>query len=99
MRSNILFEIKRKLFHVLSVIYIIIFVLVAKYYGKQWGILALIGILILFLLLEFLRIKFNFKVPIFHKLWRQTEKKQIGGEVYFIIGAIIAFSVFDFNCF
>jgi len=97
MPTNISFEIKRKIFHIFALLYIAIYILVANYYDEQMAVLALLAILMFFIVLEFIRINFNVKVPIFNSLWRDREKNKIGGEIYFLIGAIIAFAVFDFN--
>ena len=37
------------------------------------------------------------KIPFFHRFWRKSERNRLGGEVYFVIGAIIVFTAFDFR--
>jgi len=97
MTENIFFELRRKVFHLLGLLFLATYIIVAFYFGKSFGLLALIFILILLLILEFFRIQLKKKIPFLHRLWRNKEKNSLGGEVYYVIGMIITFSVFDFN--
>jgi len=90
-------ELKRKIFHLTSLLYILIFYLVNKYFNKQIALLSLIFIFIFFIILEFFRINKKKKIPIFHILFRTKEKDKLSTHVYFTLGAIIAFAVFDFR--
>ena len=47
--------------------------------------------------MEYFRVLKKKKIPLFDIFWRKSEKGKLAGYVYFAIGAIIAFSVFDFN--
>lgn len=89
------FEIKRKIIHFFALIYVIIYLFFSKLFGHREGLLALLIVLIIFLIFEFYRIEKKNRIPFFHVFWRKKEKNRIGGHVYFLIGAIIAFSVFE----
>jgi len=84
-------ELQRKAVHVTS-----IFIVIAYYFLPQNIILLLMTLfLILFLEIEFVRLDLRIKLPFFHKLYRQKEKDTLSGNVFFLIGAIIAISVFS----
>ena len=91
------FELKRKLIHILSLLYILIYYLFQKEFGHHSALQALTAILIFFLIMEFFRIQLKKKIPLFHIFWRDSEKNKIGGHVYFILGVLFAFAVFDFR--
>ena len=97
MKKGLGFEIKRKVFHLTSLLYILIFYLMNKYYNKQIALLSIIFIFIFFVSLEFFRIIQKRKIPLFHLLFRSKEEGKLAGNIYFTLGAIIAFAVFDFR--
>jgi dolichol kinase len=88
-------ELHRKAVHLLSISFIIIFIVISETYEKQLALLVLAFILILFLEMEYFRLELRKKIPFFHKMWRSKEKSRVGGQVFFLIGAIICFSIFD----
>lgn len=94
--SKLTFEAKRKFVHVLGFGYVIIYYIAMKLLGSQIAILILLATLILFIAIEFFRVIEHRKIPIFHFLWRPKEENTIGGQVYYILGLIIALSVFEF---
>ncbi|MEA2052153.1 MAG: SEC59/DGK1/VTE5 family protein [Euryarchaeota archaeon] len=71
--------------------------IVAGYYilPKAAVLLIMTLFLILFLEIEFVRIDLKLKLPLFHKLYRKKEEDTLSGNVFFLIGAIIAISVFS----
>ncbi len=90
-------ELKRKSIHILAISFIIIFILISSQYGKTLALFTLVSLLIIFLELDYLRVELGKKIPFIHKLWREKEKNRFGGQVFFLIGAIISLAVFDFN--
>lgn len=91
-------ECGRKLVHLLSIFYVLIYVLLYKMYGHTIGILALTMLLAMFLMFEYARIGLGKDIPLVSFFWkfkRPNEKKRIGSEVYFLIGAIISLAIFD----
>ncbi len=91
------FEIKRKIFHFFSISYIFIYYYISKYFSHRAALLCLVFILILLLFIEFVKIKYQKKVPLFHPLYREKEKNSLSGSIYLIIGVIIAFAIYDFE--
>jgi len=95
--EDLIFEIKRKLVHLSSVIYILIYYLVETYFSQKTALLTLVFILIFLSFMEFLKLKYNRQIPIFHLIYRDSEKNTLSGSIYLTIGVIIAFAIFDFN--
>jgi phytol kinase len=90
-------ELKRKAVHLLALSFIVIFVLISVNYGKSLALLALVLLLVIFLGIEYFRLELGKKIPIISGLWREKEKERVGGQIFFLIGSIICFSVFDFD--
>jgi dolichol kinase len=95
--EDLIFEIKRNLVHLSSVVYILIYYLVEKFFSQSTALLTLVFILILLSFLEFLKMRYNRQIPLFHHIYRDNERNTISGSIYLIIGVIIAFAIFDFN--
>ncbi|MFC1454890.1 diacylglycerol/polyprenol kinase family protein [Candidatus Undinarchaeota archaeon] len=84
-------EIQRKLVHFLSILILPIYL----YFDKTVGLLLLTFILILLIEIEYFRVEWGKKIPIFGSIFRSKEKDRMGGEVFFLIGAIICLAVFN----
>ena len=84
-------ELQRKAVHVTSVLIVIFY----YFLPKEAILLPLTLFLILFLEVEFIRLDLRLKLPFFHKLYRENEKDRLSGSVFFLMGAIIAISVFS----
>ncbi|MDD5132823.1 MAG: SEC59/DGK1/VTE5 family protein [Candidatus Nanoarchaeia archaeon] len=92
-------ELGRKAIHLLSLSFLIIYILVSSTFNHKIALLILSFMLIILIELEYLRIEIGAKIPILHELWqkfrRKKEKHSLGGEVFFLIGSIICLAVFD----
>ena len=84
-------EILRKGVHLTSILIILIY----AYAGKQTVLNILAIFLVIILIIEHLRLEYNIKIPLFHILFREKEKSQLSGHVFFTIGALISISVFS----
>jgi len=96
-KNKMLFEIKRKSVHLLSLMLIFIYYLVKQYFSHRTAILSLVAIFIALSFLEFIRIKLKKEIPLFKPLYRDWEKDKIPSSIYLILGVIIAFSAFEFE--
>ena len=96
-REKLIFEFKRKTIHFLASLYIAAYWIIMKILGHQIAMLFLVATLMFFITLEFFRIAEHRRIPIFHILWRAKEENSLGGQVYFMLGLIIALAVFDFD--
>jgi phytol kinase len=94
--SKLTFELKRKFVHALTLIYVAVYYIAMKLFGHQIAILILLATLIFFITVDFFRVIEHKKIPIFHLLWRTREENTLGGQVYLILGFIIALSIFEF---
>ncbi len=90
-------ELKRKIFHIFSVVFLLAYLLVKEFFGEKPALIILTFILVLFIKLEFFRIKRKKKIPFVADLWREKERNSIGGEIFLLIGMIIALAVFEFK--
>jgi phytol kinase len=95
MNPKLKFEIKRKFIHIFALLYLVIYLYFEYKFNHNIGLLALAIILTFFLILDYFRVLKQKKIPIFHIFWRESEKNKLGGQVYFILGALISFAVFD----
>ncbi|MDR6222773.1 diacylglycerol/polyprenol kinase family protein [Methanococcoides alaskense] len=90
-KSVILKEFFRKSIHVVSLSIVLIY----YYLGKELTLNFLTLVLCFVLLIDFFRVEKGVKVPIVWKLYRSKEKDKLCGTSYFLIGSIIAISVFS----
>lgn len=96
--SKLAFETKRKVFHLLGLGYVLFYWLSLKFFNSsQIAMLLLLAVLLIFITIEFFRITEHKKIPVIHVLWRAKEENTLGGQVYYILGVILALSIFDFQ--
>ena len=89
-RSVFFKELFRKGIHFVSLLIVIIY----YYFGKELILDFLTLVLVCFLVIEYFRVEKEIKIPIFWKLYRSKEKNKFSGNIHFLIGSIIAISVF-----
>ena len=103
MEWGALHEIGRKIIHItiliiLAAYFVIQDNLVGAGYtaelAKQVSLLFLVALLIIFLVLEYLRLELNWKIPFFSHFIRPKEHDRMYGVVYFLAGTIISLAVF-----
>jgi dolichol kinase len=91
-------EIARKGVHLLSLSFIVIYIVFAALFGHKVGLLALAFLLVLLIEFEYFRIEIRRKIPVISWFWwvkRPKEKERLGAEVFFLIGSIICLAIFD----
>ena len=88
-------EMGRKIIHITILIVLAFFFAIKNHAGQQAALLFLVGLLILFLILEYFRLELNFKLPFFHQFIRPKEQYRIYCVIFFLSSTIIAFAVFD----
>ena len=96
-KEKLLFEFRRKFVHAFALLSIPIYYFFFTLVGKQITLLGFLFVLLFFIVLEYFRIYEGKRFPIINLLWREKEGSGLGGQVYFMIGIIIAFSIFDFR--
>lgn len=92
-------EIVRKSLHLLSVFVLAFYLLISHYFDPEVGLFFLLTLLVIAIILEYLRIEVDSNIPIMSTFWnyirREREKNTLGSEIYFLLGLIVALSVFD----
>ena len=99
MKWNFKNELARKFVHLLSILILVVYYFVSDFFSPKIALIILVFVLIFFLELEYLRIEISKEIPILKHLWkyikRSKEKDKLGGEVFFLIGAILVLAIFD----
>lgn len=90
-------ELNRKIVHLMTIFFLIGYVLFGVIFNIKIALLLLIFVLILFITLDYIRIELKKKIPLINGLWRKEEESRVGGQVFFLISAIICLAVFDFK--
>lgn len=96
-------ELLRKLIHLFEFPIIAGYVFLHFYFSPKIGLLALTGYFLILLEIEYLRIDYRTKIGDFladsflKLILRKHERNNLTGAIFFVISAIIAFSVFDFE--
>ncbi len=92
-------ELARKFVHLLSIFILLVYFRISDFFERDTAMLLLVLILIIFLEFEYLRIETGRKIPILNNIWnfvrRNKEKGKLGGDVFFLIGAILVLSIFN----
>lgn len=91
-------ELARKAVHFFSLIIILIYFLVSDFFNQRIALTFLVLILIIFIEFEFLRLEVRKKIPVLNQIWtwtrRRKEKHMLGGDVFFLLGAILVLAIF-----
>jgi len=95
--SKLAFEARRKAIHVLGVIYLGVYWVAMKLFSHKIAILILLSVFITIVVIEFFRINEHKVIPIIHILWREREENTLGGQVFMVLGMILALAIFDFQ--
>ena len=97
MRWNFFREIGRKTIHLMILLVIIGYVTIARSYGQVYGLMAIILLLLIFLILEYIRLELDIRIPFFDFFIRPKEIGRPYGAIYFLSATIICLAVFDFR--
>jgi dolichol kinase len=97
MSSVIIQELKRKTTHFTILLLIIAFIVIKDSYNQNSALLTLVGVLMIFLTLEYFRLDLNWKIPGFSHFMKAREQDRVHSAVYFLCATIICLAVFDFK--
>ena len=101
---GVLHEIGRKIIHITILIVLAAYFVIqdnlvgagkSPELARQVSLLFLVALLIIFLVLEYLRLELNWKIPLFSQFIRPKEQDRMYGVVYFLAGTIISLAVFN----
>ena len=90
-------EIIRKLFHLMEIPLLLGYSVIRYVWSEQVAIFVLTAMLLILLEVEYVRLEMKPKIPQMLALLRRKERNNVTGTVFFIIGTIIAFAVFDYG--
>ena len=88
-------EIGRKIIHLTILVVLALFFIIRDQAGQQAALLFIVGLLIIFLVMEYLRLELNYKLPFFHQFIRPKEEYRVYGVIFFLSATVICFAVFD----
>jgi dolichol kinase len=91
-------EVGRKTIHLLSIFFLIIYIVFASTFSHRIALFILGFLLIILIEFEYLRVEVGMKIPIISLLWKYRRVKEcnkLGGEVYFLIASILCLALFD----
>src|SRR3989338_390329 len=91
-------EIYRKIIHLGAILFLVTYLVFSHYFNHQVALFVLSALLIIMLELEFFRVEWSMKLPIFSHLWRYRRTKEqhrLGADVFFLLGSIICLAIFD----
>ena len=88
-------EIGRKIIHITILIVLAAYFFIQDRMGKQIALLFLVAVLILFLILEYLRLELGWRMPFFSQFIRPKEENRMYGVIYFLSATVISLAVFD----
>ncbi len=88
-------EIGRKIIHITILVVLAVYFFIEGSLGKQIALLFLVGLLIVFLVLEYFRLELNWRMPFFSEFIRPKEQNRMYGVIYFLSATIISLAVFD----
>jgi dolichol kinase len=92
-------ELARKSIHFFSLLIILIYFLVSDFFNQRVALFFLVLILIIFIEFEYLRLEVQKRIPFLNEIWawtrRRKEKHMLGGDVFFLLGAILVLAIFD----
>ena len=99
-------EIGRKIIHITILIVLAAYFLIQDSFigagytavlAKQVALLFLVALLIIFLMLEYLRLELGWKITFFSQFIRAKEQQRMYGVIYFLSVTIISLAVFDYK--
>ena len=106
MAWGIFHEVGRKIIHITILIVLAAYLVVqdslvsagyTQVLAKQVALLFLVALLIIFLILEYLRLELGWKMPFFSQFIRPKEQDRMYGVIYFLSATIISLAVFDYK--
>jgi dolichol kinase len=65
--------------------------------GERAAMMTMVGVLLFFLVLEYLRIEWDMTIPLYSKIITPIEKDRLSGVINFLIATTICLAIFDFK--
>lgn len=90
-------EILRKLFHLMELPVLLVYALFRHYWSEKVAILALTAMFLVLMEMEYIRLEVKPKLPSHLNIFREKERNNVTGSIFFIAATIITFAVFDYT--
>src|SRR3989344_9315781 len=94
---SILNELAGKAVHLVIILALLFYVVIKQQYSQTSALIFLVALLLIFLVLEYLRLDLNLKMPLYSLFIKPKEETRLSGAIYFLSATIICLAVFDFN--
>lgn len=95
-RKSLRKEILRKFIHLMEVPALVAYTLIRHFFGARIGILALTGLLLVLLEIEYVRLEYKLKLPKDFDVIRKHERNNVVSSIFFVASTIIVFAAFDY---
>ena len=89
-------EMLRKLFHLMEVPLLVGYTLVRNYFNERLATLLITAVFLVLLEVEYVRLEFHPKLPKSFNVFRNRERNNVTGSIFFIAATIIVFAAFDY---
>ncbi|MBW2980238.1 hypothetical protein KY360_02375 [Candidatus Woesearchaeota archaeon] len=90
-------EVSRRVVHFLILLTLIAYSIINFGIGQKAAMLTLVGVLLFFLILEYLRIERDITVPLYSKMITAQEKDRLSSVIHFLTATTICLAIFDFK--
>lgn len=85
------------MFHLMEVPVLLVYALTRFFWSEKIAILALTGLFLLLMEIEYIRLEVKPKIPNAFNVFRAKERDNVAGSIFFVAATIMAFSVFDYS--
>jgi dolichol kinase len=90
-------EVKRRAVHFVIIVILIAYYVINRTVDQKVAMMTMMGVLLVFLVLEYLRIEWDVKVPVYSRIIIPKEKDRLSSVIFFMTATVICLAVFDFK--
>lgn len=90
-------EVKRRAVHFIILFVLIAYAIINRAVDQKVATMSLMGLLLFFLALEYLRIERGMEIPIYSKIVIPQEKDRLSSVIFFMTATVICLAVFRFE--
>ena len=90
-------EISRRAVHFLILIVLTAYYIINRTIDQKVAMLTMVGILLFFLILEYLRVEWDITVPLYSKIIIPQERDRLSSVIHFLTATVICLAIFDFK--
>jgi dolichol kinase len=90
-------ELSRRAVHFLILIVLTAYYIINKTVDQKAAMLTMVGVLLFFLILEYLRVEWDITVPLYSKIIMPKERDRLSSIIHFLTATVICLAIFDFK--